>query len=541
MSINRVNRGLCMQVINNHNSRDMHSPQNYASTYEEFNFQDDQLYLSRDYDSYTPKKLIIRLFADLASRPTEQTLNVIYRLLDGIRLAFKIGQQNILQLPLRLLWDLKTPVIRNNCIYLDIPFESFFPKIDMVKLNFTDVYFGIYNCYEISNYSHIFSMICKVTVYNADDRSRIINSNTVDKIQQLSNLQVKYIPEPSSSSESGSNQNTTTTTTTTDFQLNIRCFHGFVKGFFIGCTVDDLSEIKFYINDVLRINYNEIFIKDYCVKISPNLLYLPFNDNTDFYDLSGYDGSIKFNDLNSIILKLRFFRGQNVVSVHNLYQNNFLQTQGLASLVNNYQSEFIRSTTTHHPISSIISAIPHARMFDMSGNLIISNVINNSYNHVAAGATAGSSMGLVYNHASSTFSAGATIIGATGPGPNYIVTDVSDFTVGATGPGPNYNVTNNTFNALVGSPPYMFHDEEILYPVIIHSVTNNLIEDERTTCFITHEEIGEGEHYMTCSSCYNNFNKTALEHWLSINVESRRTCPTCREIWTNYNEYINTF
>ena len=156
MSINRVNRGLCMQVINNHNSRDIHGPQNYASTYEEFNFQDDHLYLSRDYDSYTPKKLIIRLFADLVSRPTEEILNIIYRLLDGIRFGFKIGQQSILQLPLRLLWDLKTPVIRNNCIYIDIPFESFFPKIDMVKLHYTDVYFGIYNSYEISNYSHIF-------------------------------------------------------------------------------------------------------------------------------------------------------------------------------------------------------------------------------------------------------------------------------------------------------------------------------------------------------------------------------------------------
>ena len=532
MSINRVNRGLCMQVINNHNSRDIHSPQNYASTYEEFNFQNDHLYLSRDYDSYTPKKLIIRLFADLASRPTEEILNIIYRLLDGIRFVFKIGQQNILQLPLRLLWDLKTPVIRNNSIYIDIPFESFFPKIDMVKLHYTDVYFGIHNSYEISNYSHIFSMICKVTVYNADDRTRIISSNTVDKIQQLSTLQVKYIPEPSSfeSPEVGVGQNTTTT----DFQINMSCFHGFVKGFFISCTVDDLSEIKFYINDVLRINYDDFFIKDFCIKISSNLLYLPFNDNTDFYDILGYDGSIKFNDLNSIILKLRFFTGQNVVCVHNLYQNNFLQTQGLASLVNNYQSEFIHSTTTHHPISTIISAIPNARMFDMSGNLIISNVINgfnqhNSYNYAAsataAGAAAsasGASIGLVYNYASSTFS----YAGATGPGSNYATAT----TVGATGSGSNYT----------GSSSYMFHDEENLYPVIIRSVTNQFIDDERTTCFITHEEIGEGEHYMTCSSCYNNFNKTALEHWLSINVESRRTCPTCREIWTNYNEYINT-
>ena len=136
MSINRVNRGLCMQVINNNNSRDIHGPQNYASTYEEFNFQDDHLYLSRDYDSYTPKKLIIRLFADLASRPTGEILNIIYRLLDGIRLAFKIGQQSILQLPLRLLWDLKTPVIRNNCICIDIPFESFFREFAINAIYF---------------------------------------------------------------------------------------------------------------------------------------------------------------------------------------------------------------------------------------------------------------------------------------------------------------------------------------------------------------------------------------------------------------------
>lgn len=522
MSINRVNRGLCMQVINNHNSRDMHSPQNYASTYEEFNFQDDQLYLSRDYDSYTPKKLIIRLFADLASRPTEQTLNIIYRLLDGIRFVFKIGQQNILQLPLRLLWELKTPVIRNNCIYIDIPFESFFPKIDMVKLHYTDVYFGIHNSYEISNYSHIFSMICKVTVYNADDRTGIINSYSVNKIQQLSTLQVKYIPEASASSSESPEVGVGQNTTTTDFQINIRCFHGFVKGFFIGCTVDDLSEIKFYINDVLRINYDDFFIKDFCIKISPNLLYLPFNDNTDFYDISGYDGSIKFNDLNSIILKLRFFRGQNVVSVHNLYQNSFLQTQGLASLVNNYQSEFIRSTSTQHPISSIISAIPDARMFDMSGNLIISNLLHDYNNHRG------------YNNASAASAASNVITGATagatGPGHNYYASTTA---------GADYYVGSPPFPSPTASSSYMSQDEEILYAVNIRSVTNHLIDDGRTTCFINHEEIGEGEHYMTCSSCNNNFNKNALEHWLSINVESRRTCPTCREIWTNYNEYIN--
>ena len=45
---------------------------------------------------------------------------------------------------------------------------------------------------------------------------------------------------------------------------------------------------------------------------------------------------------------------------------------------------------------------------------------------------------------------------------------------------------------------------------------------------------------MSCNNCMNNFKKTELSLWLSQNIHSRRTCPTCRAHWNNYDVYINS-
>ena len=44
---------------------------------------------------------------------------------------------------------------------------------------------------------------------------------------------------------------------------------------------------------------------------------------------------------------------------------------------------------------------------------------------------------------------------------------------------------------------------------------------------------------MTCSSCNNNFSETSIKQWLSQHIGNRRTCPTCREVWINFDVYIN--
>jgi hypothetical protein len=66
------------------------------------------------------------------------------------------------------------------------------------------------------------------------------------------------------------------------------------------------------------------------------------------------------------------------------------------------------------------------------------------------------------------------------------------------------------------------------------------IDPQRNTCNILHEEIIEDQRYMMCTACNANFNETAIKQWLQHRTGTRRTCPTCREVWTNYNIYINS-
>jgi len=58
---------------------------------------------------------------------------------------------------------------------------------------------------------------------------------------------------------------------------------------------------------------------------------------------------------------------------------------------------------------------------------------------------------------------------------------------------------------------------------------------ENITCAITCEDIGVGAKYLSCHQCNNNFSETAIKKW----IESKKTCPTCRVNWNNFQIYIN--
>jgi hypothetical protein len=77
-----------------------------------------------------------------------------------------------------------------------------------------------------------------------------------------------------------------------------------------------------------------------------------------------------------------------------------------------------------------------------------------------------------------------------------------------------------------------------VYPVHIESVIN-MVVGERDICNITHEQIGEGHRYMSCSNCDNNYSEIAIVTWLRKKPQWSRTCPTCRSIWDNYCVYVN--
>jgi phage FluMu protein Com len=55
------------------------------------------------------------------------------------------------------------------------------------------------------------------------------------------------------------------------------------------------------------------------------------------------------------------------------------------------------------------------------------------------------------------------------------------------------------------------------------------------TCAITCEDIGIGAKYLSCHQCNNNFSEVEIKKW----IEKKKTCPTCRVGWDNFQIYIN--
>ena len=382
-----------------------------------------------------------------------------------------ISDITVFQVSLSLLNDLKAAQICGNKIYIPIPFNSLFGNINMNGLYYSTVKFIIQDYYELSNYAQSFSLISKVFLYDNNERNRMSLNNTNYFIQQIGSLHVTPVPTPE-------------TADITYFQIQTNVLQGPTKGFLIQCGVDDLLSLKFYINNNIRIDYNQFLIQSVCVKISNNLLYMPFNDNDTYNErnLGSFDGSINLSRLESSTLCLEFQTRQHKVVIHNVYFNQIRQTNGLANLVTGHIPNFTTTLTSQHPIVPIVGTLPNSTMFDMSGNYIGNYIMNNSMMPTSSYSSAGQ----------------------TGP----------------------YNPNNYNSSGQTG-------------PYTSRNVTYRPINAERSLCYISHEEILLNQHYMTCDGCLHNFKELSIKQWLEQNTGSRRTCPTCREVWTNYNIYVN--
>jgi hypothetical protein len=492
-----INRGLAEQIISNNvssaatNAATNTNSANYATSHTTLDFNDNlELYLVRNYDSYVPYFLVFNLFNWTLNQLTVETLNSIYTCLNRIHLTFSIGYRQILQLPFQFLWNLKTPTIVNNKLYLSIPFDMFFGIINMNQLVNNDIKFSIQHINEINNYARNFSLICKMSLTNTfltgqqQHQPRQINP---ENIQQLTTLQVNHYNPNVFNMTNGS----------TEFRIRTDCFDGLTKGLFISCDVDELYEIKFYINNVLRINYDLFFIQNFCTIISSNLLYLPFNETTTSFNgstsfnernISSFNGSINFSRINSSILNLQFRTEQSTVCVHNLYYNQIRYQNGMGGLVAEYEPSFIHTDTSIHPLTHIIEAVP------VINNDVLDNVIFQTLNIDLSG--------------------------------NYVLT--------ATNAGHNTAAHNNAAHNNAAH-----NNASDVYPVIITSEMTRQIETAGAICGITHEEILINEHYMQCSRCNHNFSADALKTWLQQKIIWSRTCPMCRSPWSNYVLYIN--
>ena len=469
MSSNHINYGMVMQLISgNHNYNQipigMQNNSNFAVSNKILPFHSNDLNsnkileLTRDYDAYDPQYIVINLLPNVTS--DSELTNDICQLFNRIRLVLQISEQTVMQLPFSLLHELNPAKIFDNKIYIRIPFLSLFDKINTRSLYNSSIRLIVNSTHEIGNYTESYSLVTKVYMYSNEENQRLILNDSRKLIVQVGSLFIANSPN----------------TPNIQFQINTNVLKGQTKGFLIQCRVQELTSIKFYINNLLRFDYNCFLILTACVKISDNLLYMPFNDYNNFEEIGyhTFSGAINLSGLENSTLCLDFSSSQSKIVIHNVYLNNLRCQQGLGGLHVNHIPTFIESSTIHHPIVPIVGTPPNTGMLDMSGNYITNNTNNPSNNSSNAGAT---------------------------------------------------------------GPP----EPRVEYPIpngrLLHLV---LIDPNRSTCNISHEEILENQRYMTCYDCNNHFLETSIKQWLRYRSGNQRTCPICREVWNNFDVYINS-
>jgi hypothetical protein len=496
---------------------------NYAVGMKSFYFSNDRnnncntLNLPHDFDCYIPHTLVISLYPSQNQQQDDSESEFIYNvchLFHKMRLVLQISEQTVLQLPLSLLCELNRVELHDRKLHIRIPFEALFNKINMIELSYSTVSFLLLDAQEISNYSNSFSLLTKVYMHDEHERSWISNNNRANNYSLIQQIGTLYVSVPESSLDRRS------------FQIQTNILNGPTKGFLIQCNITELTSIQFYINNLLRVDYERYLIQNTCVKLSNNLLYMPFNDHVDFLDksINTFSGAINLSRLENSTMCLQFSSDQPQVVIHNVYYNFLQRTNGLGGLRIDYRPAFIENSVSYHPIQPIVGTPPTYAMLDMSGNYITRTSRNPGLIDMS---------GNYFINSNSNNYINSSSYGRTGSNSYSYTGSVGSATTGTVGSASAAGTVRSASAA--GSSI----NDEIDYSVPTGAFVFQVINPERNVCNITHDEILADQQYMTCCNCHIHFLESALKRWLRARSPAVRTCPTCREVWTNFTVYIN--
>jgi hypothetical protein len=344
---------------------------NIAIGYKTYNFNlNNELNINNPpiFDKINPECLILSVNND-----NEYNLIFFQTYITPLTLNFTINNQNILKIPMALLWNLKNPEIINNKLYLKIPFDMFFGDINLCGLQNYEIKFAIdysnihlagnnnMNIYHAQQMS--FSLLCRT--YSIDQRNLNFYADVSNNsIQQISSIQINTINNINSD----------------EFRIRTNRFRGFIKGFFIESThvFEYLQEIKFYTNQFIRFHYDTYLIREKCVKISNDMIYFPFNSQELFENNTNnsYIGSINFDGIESHFLNLRFIHRRQKVRIYALSKNNYNQRDGIFNIQTMYTNFNLYENFDTHPLTPID---------DLINPFIQENLIQNHQNLLYSG------------------------------------------------------------------------------------------------------------------------------------------------------------
>ena len=312
--------------------------------------------------------------------------------------------------------------------------------------------------------------------YTGDTQYRRQNTDTSNCCtQQISSLEVKVSLY---NPESVSNE----------FRIKTNSFPGFSKGFFIESNnISELNELQFYIYDVIRINYNRFMIRNKCQRINANMIFMAFNPDAKYSERSfnSYVGSINLSEITQSTLHLNFDTPRASVKIYSINMNGYTQRVSEITTSQNIINTHLIEDFVRHSLINIDVMEPTIVINDLSVNSIVENVISLNSNVIIE----------------------------------------NDINV-------NYN---NLYSGISNTNNNNYYITSSIDEIIVDIGINRLISEEKKICGITLEEISTEEKYMSCVECLNNFKEHSIRTWLT----QRRTCPSCRSNWSDFNVYIN--
>lgn len=234
-------------------------------------------------------------------------------------LTMTVGGIKFQQFPISLLIDLHEPIMSEGKMYINLCFDMFFKDFKIVRLmRGVNVSFQLNQNEIISDYG----ILTTNTYLDSDIRQEMAELCRKELIQQISFVEIKV----------DLNDETHTSDT---FDLCNLPFYSISKGFFIQCDdVNNLNNIRLAFDECERFNLNRFLIMTKCKKINCNLLYLPFNFEKKYSEITieSFEGSPNFSHINKISLKLKFNTAINNVKVYCLHSNIFYTSTGMGGL-----------------------------------------------------------------------------------------------------------------------------------------------------------------------------------------------------------------
>ena len=259
-----------------------------------------------------------------------EDISVFYETIKTNNIYFKIytNNYNIMNINLELLIELDSEIIDETTIIIKIP--NILNTIELIALKNEKVYVSFDEFRIIKNI-----IATKIYLFN-----HIYEVEVRKKL--CTKKQYKYNEEIIGGTLNINKNNCS---------LNI-CSESCSKGFFVlSDNLDDLDEIKFQTYKKNRLLYDKVCLKKYCIRVSKNLLYVPFNPTIKqvFPDdvLNSYiscvpfgrytSGSITDMQFYNTDIKMKFSKKITRVGVYLFGLNCIIYDNGELSLLgNNY-------------------------------------------------------------------------------------------------------------------------------------------------------------------------------------------------------------